>query len=50
MSILTSERLKGEGDGFLRIRAGKLSIIAEFDFELRRVYIEAVDWRGNVYK
>ena len=44
------KRLKGAWEGFHRIRSGKLRIIAEFDFRMKRVYIEAIDWRGNVYK
>ena len=44
------KRLKGNWEGFYRIRSGKLRIIAEFQFEHCRVYIDRVDWRGNVYK
>lgn len=44
------KRLKGEWVGFYRIRSGKLRIILEFNFELRQAYVEAIDWRGNVYK
>ncbi len=44
------KKLKGEWRGFYRIRSGKLRAIVEFNFDLRQAYIEAVDWRGNVYK
>lgn len=44
------KKLKGEWEGFYRIRSGRLRIIAEFRFEQNRVYIEEIDWRGNVYK
>lgn len=44
------KRLKGEWAGFYRIRAGKLRIIVEFNFELHQVYVDAIDWRGEVYK
>lgn len=44
------KKLKGEWDGFYRIRFGRLRIIAEFQFEQNRVFIEEIDWRGNVYK
>lgn len=44
------KKLKGEWEGFYRIRDGKLRIIAEFKFEDRFVYIEEIDWRGNAYK
>ena len=44
------KKLGGEWDGFYRIRFGKLRIILEFQFEFCRVYIEKIDWRGNIYK
>ena len=44
------KKLKGEWQGFYRIRSGKLRVIVEFQFSLQRVYIEVIDWRGSVYK
>ena len=44
------KKLKGAWQGFYRIRMGKMRIIAEFDFENSAVFIEQIDWRGNVYK
>lgn len=44
------KKLKGDWTGFYRIRSGKLRIIVEFNFENHQAYIEAVDWRGNIYK
>ena len=44
------KKLGGEWEGFYRIRSGKLRIILEFQFEFCRVYIEKIDWRGNIYK
>ncbi len=44
------KKLKGEWDGFYRIRSGRLRIILEFAFDEHTVTIEAVDWRGNLYK
>lgn len=44
------KKLKGEWRGFYRIRSGKVRIIAEFHFEDSVVFIEAIDWRGGVYK
>ncbi|MBI4810660.1 MAG: hypothetical protein HY800_04320 [Ignavibacteriales bacterium] len=44
------KRLRGEWKGFYRIRAGKLRIIVEFDFDIKKAFIEAIDWRGEVYK
>jgi len=43
-------KTKGKWAGFYRIRSGKLRIIAEFDFEHQRAFIETIDWRGEVYK
>ena len=44
------KKLRGEWEGFYRIRVGKLRIIFEFQFKNYRVYIEEIDWRGNAYK
>ena len=44
------KKLGGAWEGFHRIRAGKLRIIVEFQFERSRAYIENIDWRGDVYK
>ena len=44
------KKLRGEWEGFYRIRVGKLRIIFEFQFENYRVYIEEIDWRGSAYK
>ncbi|MFH1462661.1 MAG: type II toxin-antitoxin system RelE/ParE family toxin [bacterium] len=44
------KKLKGKWRGFYRIRSGRMRIIAEFHFENSVVFIEEIDWRGNVYK
>jgi mRNA interferase RelE/StbE len=44
------KKLRGVWEGFYRIRFGKLRIICEFQFENYRVYVERIDWRGQVYK
>ena len=44
------KKLKGEWEGFYRIRSGRLRIIVEFCFETNRVYVEEIDYRGNIYK
>ena len=44
------KKLKGEWEGFHRIRSGKLRIITEFKFENYQAYIDKIDWRGNAYK
>lgn len=40
---------RGKWAGFYRIRSGRIRIIAEFDFESSAVFIEGIDWRGNIY-
>lgn len=47
---LDIRKLKGEWDGFFRIRKGRIRIIAEFDFHRLNIFIENIDWRGSVYK
>jgi mRNA interferase RelE/StbE len=44
------KKLKGNWQGFYRIRSGRIRIIVEFEFDLLRAYVEAIDWRGRVYK
>jgi mRNA interferase RelE/StbE len=44
------KKLKGDWDGFYRIRDGKLRIIVEFQFDNFCAHIEEIDWRGNAYK
>ena len=44
------KKLRGEWEGFYRIRSGRLRIILEFQFEYYRVYVEEIDWRGSAYK
>ncbi len=43
-------RLSGAWAGYYRIRSGKIRIIFSFDAEERQVFVEVVDYRGNVYK
>ena len=42
-------KMKGQWQGFYRIRKGKWRLIAEFDFDTNTVFIENIDWRGNIY-
>jgi len=44
------KKLRAKWEGFYRVRIGKLRIIAEFQFDNYRIYIEQIDWRGRVYK
>lgn len=43
------KRLHGSWKGFYRIRSGRVRIIVRFDFENLGVFIEEIDWRGNIY-
>ncbi len=43
------KKLKGEWGDFYRIRKGKWRVIASFDFENHSVFVEVIDWRGNIY-
>jgi mRNA-degrading endonuclease RelE of RelBE toxin-antitoxin system len=43
------KKLKGEWRDFYRIRKGKWRVIASFDFKNHSVFVEAIDWRGNIY-
>ena len=47
--LIDIKKMKGEWKGFYRIRKGKWRIIAEFDFDNNSVFIENIDWRGNIY-
>ena len=44
------KKLRGGWKGFYRIRSGRMRIIAEFNFDDSVVFVERVDWRGNIYK
>lgn len=43
------KKLKGKWDGFLRIRKGNIRIILKVFKKEKRVFVERVDFRGNVY-
>jgi mRNA interferase RelE/StbE len=47
--LIDIRKMKGEWEGFYRIRKGKWRIIAEFNFNTNSVFIEDIDWRGNIY-
>lgn len=44
------KRLSGAWNGYYRVRYGKVRIIFDFDAEKRSVFVEVVDYRGDVYK
>ncbi|OFY67039.1 MAG: hypothetical protein A3H98_08965 [Bacteroidetes bacterium RIFCSPLOWO2_02_FULL_36_8] len=43
-------KMKGEWDGFFRIRTGKIRIIFKINFPIKQIYIDQIDYRGDVYK
>lgn len=43
-------KMKGRWAGFYRIRSGKLRIITALYFENKEIFVDVIDWRGNVYK
>ena len=47
---LNIKKLSGKWEGFYRIRAGRLRIIIEFQFENSDAYVAEIDWRGSAYK
>jgi mRNA interferase RelE/StbE len=44
------KKLKGDWQGFYRIRKGKLRIIFELSFDDHLIYVTRIDQRGGVYK
>jgi len=42
--------MKGEWKDFFRIRVGKIRIIFKIDFENKRIFVDRIDFRGDVYK
>ena len=47
---IDAKKLKGEWEGFYRIRKGKVRIILVVDNKSQRVFVDVVDFRGSVYK
>lgn len=44
------KKLKGEWAGYYRIRKGKIRIVLKPDIESATIFVDVVDFRGNVYK
>jgi len=44
------KRLAGDWEGYYRVRKGKLRIIFDVDKHERVLYVERIDFRGDVYK
>lgn len=47
---LDVKKLKGEWAGYYRIRKGKIRIVFKPDTESKAIFVDIVDFRGNVYK
>jgi mRNA interferase RelE/StbE len=43
-------KLKGNWEGYYRLRKGKLRIIFEVNKNDKIIYVERIDFRGEVYK
>jgi mRNA interferase RelE/StbE len=44
------KKLGGDWEGYYRVRKGKLRIIFDVDKHERVLYVERIDFRGDVYK
>ena len=44
------KKLKGDWEGFYRIRKGRLRIIFDLNFAEHRIHVSTIDQRGGVYK
>ena len=44
------KRFSGNWAGYYRVRHGKIRTIFSFRAEERRVFVESIDYRGNVYR
>ncbi len=47
---LDIRRLRGEWEGFLRLRVGDIRIIFKIDFETKTTYIYHIHYRESAYK
>lgn len=44
------KKLDGDWEGYYRLRKGKIRIIFEVNKTQKAIFIEKVDFRGNIYK
>ena len=42
--------MKGKWKGYHRIRIGRIRMILKVDFKEKTIFVDRVDYRGNVYK
>jgi mRNA interferase RelE/StbE len=47
---LDIKKLRGDWDGFFRLRVGKIRIIFTVDSDADEVLVYEIDFRGDVYK
>jgi mRNA interferase RelE/StbE len=47
---LDIKKMKGAWKGYHRVRIGKIRMILKIDFEKHTVFVDRMDFRGNVYK
>ena len=43
-------KLKGAWEGYYRLRKGKLRLIFSVDYKGRSLFVEKIDFRGDVYR
>ncbi|MBN1364916.1 MAG: hypothetical protein JW976_08950 [Syntrophaceae bacterium] len=43
-------KMTGDWEGYYRIRKGKIRILVHLDFSASVVFVENIDFRGDVYK
>lgn len=47
---LDIKKLKGNWDGFFRLRIGKIRVIFTIDLEAEELLVYEIDFRGDIYK
>ncbi len=43
-------KMKGKWKGYYRIKIGKIRMILNVNFTERKIYVDRIDFRGDVYK
>ncbi|MCR4292308.1 MAG: hypothetical protein NUV76_05470 [Candidatus Kuenenia sp.] len=44
------KRLKGKWQGYYRIRFGRVRLILKVEFREKVIFVDRIDYRGDVYK
>lgn len=44
------KKMKGKWKEYYRIRIGKIRVILKIDFKSKIIFVDRIDYRGNVYK